>query len=167
MLQAQTAAAVPSSPGRRRMPRRRRPPHQNVPPTSYPLIHGQIRNPIEMPYITRHNGQSPDERNRGPGKLGGCLPGLELKLTFRLVAFLWGVDARKGNPQPSPADSVDRLCYTSVLARLLHPGRNVTCSVQKAPDIDLRLLLDIKEQIRILPNGPEAKTGEVQFVSIA
>ncbi len=55
----------------------------------------------------------------------------------------------------------------SVLARLLHPGRNVACTVQDIPDIDFHLLFDVEDQIRKLSSQPEAQAGNIQFMSIA
>ena len=38
--------------------------------------------------------------------------------------------------------------------------------MQDAPDIDLRFLFDIEDQIWKLPNGLEAQAGKVQVVRI-
>ena len=52
----------------------------------------------------------------------------------------------------------------SVLARLPHPGRNIPRPMEDAPDIDLRLPLDIEDQIRKLLSRPEAQVGNIQLM---
>ena len=55
----------------------------------------------------------------------------------------------------------------SVLHGLPNPGRYVPRSMQDAPDIDFRLPLDVEDQIRKLPYGPEAQAGKIQFMRMA
>ena len=49
---------------------------------------------------------------------------------------------------------------------LLHPRRDVALAVQHAPDINLLWALDVKNEMGIARQWPEAQTGQVQFVGL-
>ena len=49
--------------------------------------------------------------------------------------------------------------------QLLYSGWHIPCAVKDAPNVYFRFILDVEDQIRKSPNGPEMQAGNVQLMS--
>ena len=48
-----------------------------------------------------------------------------------------------------------------------HPRRNIPLAVQYAPDIDVVLVLDVENEVRIARQRPGAQAGKIEFMGVA